>query len=420
VKSGRTIVISLLAALGGLLLVYYYFTASEEGNKYQWSQNYRAASDQPYGLKFLKEMLESYRPESNFIMNERKMLKKLLDSASLSGNADYVFIGQSMFLNSEDAEALVNFMRAGNDAFIASDEAPADIISRVYFKECNAELQYTVPEVTESLIANFYHDTLRRETGYAYRYRYGAENYPYNWQHITPAIFCDSTRSVIPLGSHQSVNVNFIKIPVDKGNLYLHCNPLLFTNYFLTKEDKVEYAAGVFSHLSGNDIIWDEYSKVPMSNKKNPYDSPLYYILQQPALKYAWWLLLITVILYVLFAAKRKQRVIPVLETKSNTSLEYINLISTLHYQNGNHLDMAKKKMKYFLYFVRSRYGISTDSINEQHIKRIAEKSRMNIEDVKIIFDQYHFLESKFSENIEANRLLNLYYAIENFYQKCK
>ncbi len=419
-NKGRTLVISLLAVLGALLLVYYYFTDSTVGNKYQWTQNFRADSDQPYGLKFLKEMLESYRPESKFIMNDEKMLKKLLDSASLSGNADYIFIGHSIFLNPEDAEALVNFMRAGNDAFIATGEVPHDLITRIYFKECNAELEYTVPAETESLIVNFYHDTLRREVGYTYRYRYGAEDYPYNWQHITRSIFCDSTRSVIALGSHQSVNVNFIKIPVEKGNLYLHCNPLLFTNYYLTQEDKIEYAAGVFSHLKGNDIIWDEYSKVPLANNQNPYDSPLYYILQQPALKYAWWLLLITVILYVLFAAKRKQRVIPVLETKSNTSLEYVGLISTLHYQNGNHLDMAKKKMKYFLYFIRSRYGISTDAVNEQMIKRVAEKSKMNIEDVQIIFDQYRFLESKFSENIEANRLLNLYYAIENFYQKCK
>jgi hypothetical protein len=122
----------------------------------------------------------------------------------------------------------------------------------------------------------------------------------------------------------------------------------------------------------------------------------------------------------VVFGAKRMQRVIPVIEAKSNTSLEFVNMISRLHYKNGNHLDMAHKKMKYFLYFVRSKYGIHTERFNEAHIRRLAEKSKVNLSEVEVIFSRYYLIEEKFKNNIEANRLVDLYDSIDNFYRQSK
>ena len=180
------------------------------------------------------------------------------------------------------------------------------------------------------------------------------------------------------------------------------------------------YASGVFSHLRGKNMIWDEYSKLPFWDDGNAYNSPLYYILQQPSLKYAWWLLLLSVVIYVFFAAKRTQRIIPVLEPKTNTSLEFVNLISSLHYQNGNHLDMVKKKMKYFLYFIRSKYGIHAQTFTDGDIQKLSEKSKVNIHDVHLIFNQYNLIERNFANDIEANRLVDFYHAIEKFYTNCK
>ncbi len=47
---------------------------------------------------------------------------------------------------------------------------------------------------------------------------------------------------------------------------------------------------------------------------------------------------------------------------KVNTAAEFLNVISSLHYQNPNHLDMARKKMRYFLYFIRAKYNINTQN----------------------------------------------------------
>ncbi|HET7179650.1 MAG TPA: DUF4350 domain-containing protein [Chryseosolibacter sp.] len=414
-KKRNVSVIVLLCLLGGLILIY--FITSDDGKHYQWYESYRASSEQPYGTMFIEKMLESYRADDALKMNDKVPLRKLLKDMPAPGT-DYVLVGHSIFLDELSLKALVDFIDAGGNAFIATVTPPTQLLNAIYYKECGAYIEYE-SNLTPDVRLNFFHESLKRENGYQYAFRFGDTDEPYPWSFIKDGVFCDSTKSLVPLGYQEYNRVNFVKIPAGEGNLFLHSNPLVFTNYFLTRQDKVDYAAAVFSHLDGERMIWDEYSKIA-SSRGNAYDSPLYYILRQPALKYAWWMLLITVALYVVFAARRRQRVIPVLETKTNTSLEFINLISRLHYKNGNHVDMARKKMKYFLYFVRSKYGIHAETFSEGQMRMLAEKARVNIADVRAIFSQYYLIEEKFSSYIEPNRLVDLYESIENFYRQSK
>jgi hypothetical protein len=194
---------------------------------------------------------------------------------------------------------------------------------------------------------------------------------------------------------------------------------MVFTNYFLAKPDKAEYASSVFSHLHGESIIWDEFSKSQFAAKNNaPEISPISYILQHESLRYAWWLMLASAILYTLFTAKRKQRIIHVLEEKANTSLEFVNMISALHFQNGNHHDIARKKMKYFFYFIKAEYGIHTQTLTELHLKRLAERSRIELNDLQLIANEFNYAERHTDYN--APMLMNLYNALEKFYKNCK
>jgi hypothetical protein len=418
VKKNRTTIIILFSVLTASLLFYFIYN-NENSKRYQWYESYKASSDQPYGTLFARQLLESYRPGGSFVFNDKKPLRDLLPDDNIKKNSVYIFIGQSLYLTEEDSKALIHFIEDGGNAFIATLDLPKKVLKNIYYPECNASITLHDNE-TDSVNLNFYHDSFKKARGYKYTFRYGSDERPYSWRFVSDSVFCDSTAILIPLGHQSSGHVNFLKIPAGKGNLYIHSNPLVFTNYFLANANKTEYAASVFSHLEGKHIVWDEYSKLPFAGNTNAYNSPLYYVLQQPSLKYAWWLLLVTVILYILFFAKRQQRVIPVLEPKTNTSLEFVNLISTLHYQNGNHLDMARKKMKYFQYFVRSKYGIHADTFKQDQINTLAEKAKVNVSDLEIIFRQYAVIEQKFQHGMDANRLLDLYNAIENFYRNAK
>lgn len=417
-KQRKVMIIVVIAFISMATGFYYIFLNAPV--RYQWFENYRSSSEEPYGAAFIFQMLKSYRPEGDFLFNEKQPLRKLLADVHDPASTDYVLIGHNIFLDEESTLALSRFIEAGGNAFIATLTPPGQILSSTYYHECGLPIEF-VERRTEKVSMNFFHGDLETSRGGPYAFRIGTEHFPYSWDFISETVFCDSTRTLTALGYQDGDHVNFIRIKAGKGNLYVHSNPLAFSNYFMIKEENMRYASGVFSHLNGEHLIWDEFSKIPLPGAhNNAYNSPLYYILQQPSLKYAWWLLLATVMLYVVFGGKRKQRIIPVLEPKRNTSLEFVNLISQLHYKNGSHLDMAQKKMKYFLYFVRSKYGIHVEKFQEEHIRRLSEKSKVQFKDVDVIFSRYYLIEERFRNNIEANRLVDLYDAIENFYKQSK
>lgn len=417
-KKKKSTYIILFAILGTLVLGYFLF-ASQDGDRYRWYESFNPDNEQPYSTQFIKQLLESYKPEGKFIVNDKKPVHKLLKESDYKYNTVYIFIGQDIYLSEEDNVALAEFISRGNNVFIASQSPPNSLIEKIYVNGCDETFTYWV-DPTDTITLNFYHPALRTKHGYAYRYKIATEYIPYHWGALNEGAICDSTSIIIPLGYQLPERINFFAIPYGKGKLYLHSNPIVFTNYFLTNMQKREYASAVFSHLPGKNMVLDEFSKLWFSGGGDRDNGPLYYILQQPSLKYAWWLLLFTVLLYVVFAARRKQRVIPVLEQKTNTSLEFVNMVSALYFQNANHLDMARKKMKYFLYYIRTRYGIQAHTFTEEQMTKLSDKSKVNPDEVRNIFQLYNRIDKYSYTNIESSQLTEFYYAIENFYKNCK
>lgn len=416
-KDSNLLIKILLTSLAVLLIIYFIYNGQPE-IRYQWSETYKSTSDQPYGTLFIQKLLSTYRPGVKFILNDQKPLHQLLDSSKTRTNAAYIFIGQNIFLDSADTRALLNFIYSGNDAFIATVNLPFGIIDPIFIPECDREI-FLETNDTLSVTQNFYNAHLKNELGYRYAYRFGNMDLPYFWNTLNPEVFCDSTTSITPLGFIYPDKVNFFRFSYGEGQLYIHTNPLVFTNYFLTHSDKAEYASGVFSHLKGESVIWDEFSKAEFVPKNNaPQVNPIAYILEYESLRYAWWLMLGGALLYTIFTAKRKQRIIPVLEPKSNTSLEFVNMISALHLENGNPHDIARKKVKYFNYFIKAKYGIHAQDLNETHLKRLSAKSKVPLSDLQLVANEVDSVHR--TPYYDETRLMELYKTLETFYKNCK
>lgn len=413
----NTLVIVLFAVLTALLISYFFF-GRERRKQFSWRETYKGDSDQPYGTLFIRQLLESYRPGERFILNDKSSVYDLLENDTVGYPADYVFIGDGLHLSDDDQNALLSFMQEGNDVFVATRYIPYSLVDSIFYEDCDNEI-YLNEHISDSVTFNFYHDALRTQKGYIYTYRPGSRSRSYPWMALQPDVFCDATRSVVALGHLGDDAVNFLKLPYGKGNLYIHTNPIAFTNYYMRSPDKAAYAADVFSHLRGKTIIWDEFSRSQFTSEE-PETNPLALIMQHKSLKYAWWLMLVSAILYTIFTAKRKQRIVPVREEKINTSLEYVKMVSALHFENGNNRDIALKKMKYFLYFIRAKYGIYSAQLTQEHFKRLAEKSQIDLKHVESIFDEYGRIEKNPYNSTGSHQLLSLYNAIDHFYKHCK
>ena len=397
------------------LLAYFILTRDEE-RRYRWHESYAVDSDQPYGTQFISKVLG--KRTKSLTINKDKPLRKVISDENTTSGTDYVFIGQSLYLDRQDREKLMKHIQAGNNAFIASLDPPTELIEELHIDLCDRQIAYTGDLNTFALF-NFFHDSLKRATPFRYNFRYGSQDRKYLWTRINDEAICGEM-VLVPLGYHGEQQINFIRIPFGKGNFFLHCNPIVFSNYFLSKEENLTYLSTVLSYLDGEHILWDEFSKIPYSQNKNATSSPLYYVMDQPSLKYAWYLMLFTIIVYIAFTAKRTQRIIPVLEEKSNSSLAFMELVSTLHFENGDHVDMARKKFRYFHFFVRSRYGIHAQTLTTDLVGILEQRSGVDGSTIIKILDLHDKIENSSTHAQDSSLLIELHQAIDKFYKQCK
>ena len=154
----------------------------------------------------------------------------------------------------------------------------------------------------------------------------------------------DTSKTTI-LGKTYSDKINFIQMRFGKGTIFISTVPEVFSNYHFVHEKNYEYVYKALSYLPNQQVIWDEYYKA--GNLKQ--DSPLRVIFNNSALLTAYYLLMLSLILFMIVGIKRKQRIIPVIESMRNTTLDFVDTVGALYFQTGNHKNIADKKITFFL-----------------------------------------------------------------------
>lgn len=146
--------------------------------------------------------------------------------------------------------------------------------------------------------------------------------------------------------------------------------------------------------------------------------SPLEHLLTNQALLWAYLILLIMGVLYVIFRAKRKQRVIPLVEKDKNSSKEFVDTVSSLYLSKNQHRNLAIQKRKNFLHFVRNRYHINTNELDEKFEERLAHNSGIKKDEITEILTNFKELDS--GRSFSKKKLIELHQLIEKFHTNCK
>lgn len=193
--------------------------------------------------------------------------------------------------------------------------------------------------------------------------------------------FTLSKKDIEILGRETDDNdeANFIKKNYGKGHLYFHAEPLILTNYYLLKKGNEKYVEHVFSYLPNRETVWFSGDNLVVAESL----SPLRFILSKPALRYAWWLLLSSLLLFVIFNAKRKQRIVPIIEPLKNKSVEFVKSVGNLYLQEGDFHDMMAKKAQYFLNRVRMDFLLDTKNLDENFANILHLKTGKSLEKIK-------------------------------------
>ena len=366
-----------------------------------WTKTYKETDKIPYGTFVVYDQLPNLFPDSdieNINVTPFEYFDELFNrtDSTYDVNGTYLHIDEFADIDDISAKELLYFAGDGNDVFISSSYLPTSFydslhidISNIYNIQGKAELIFTNPELKN--------DSITIDKGL---------------NNIYFSKLDTLTTTVLGYQKFDSIKrVNFVKINHGNGSIYLHLQPVVFTNYYLLKKENKKYAAAALSYLPDEPIFYDYHAKVGQELG----DSPLRFLLSKPALRAAWYLGLISLVLFMIFNAKRKQRVVKVIKPLENTTVAFTKTIGNLYYETKDHNNLIDKKITYFLEHIRRVFYLDTQLLDEKFTKNLSVKSGKDKDLTKKLIDLIVYLKAK-PVCTEAD-LLNLNNAIEDFYK---
>lgn len=372
-----------------------------------WSESYSRNDKIPYGTYILGEELNSLFPGQNIrelIIPPFEYLRNSEGDTTKTRN--WIFINDVVDPDKNELSLLMDAVAGGSNLFI-STSGPGDALSdtlgfSVSFQTAisSADSLFTQPgNIQSNTTINFENPELREAGGWTYE-----ESRSIYFTRV------DTAKTVL-LGHLSSDNPNFIRMSHGKGFIFIHLFPKAFTNYYNREYYYATYAFKALSYLPVNDVIWDEYYKAGRSG----YSTPMGYVLSQPPLRNAWFLILAGIGLFMIFKGRRIQRAIPEQQLPVNSTLEFARIIGSLYLEKGTHKEIALKKIKFFTDYCRQHLGISIPDAADDPVKAIAERSGVPKADVSEMMDSIRHVRDK--PDISKDELKNVTSKIDQFYK---
>lgn len=339
--------------------------------------------------------------------------------------ATYLFVATAFELTRLDCQSLLRHVARGNDVFIAANSFASHFADTLGFRvrDYAPPVQWQKKEAAsdssgldqsqpgrqqDSVRLHFTNPAVARQVG-ANRFAMPALAATTRF-----TLRAELAAKATALAADERGRPVLLRVPHGRGHLYLCSVPLAFSNYFVLQPRAGDFAFASLSYLpTGREVWWDEYLKQGRRGEQ----SLLRVVLEHEALRTALYLALVAALLFVLFEARRRQRVIPILKPLPNTTLLFTRTVAGLYRQGANHALIAEKKIGLFQEYLRTRYhepglDLSDDATRE----RLAQKSGIPRADVDALVRRMNFVLT--ASQVSDAELLALNKAVNQFRQQ--
>jgi hypothetical protein len=119
-------------------------------------------------------------------------------------------------------------------------------------------------------------------------------------------------------------------------------------------------------------------------------------------------------LLFVIFRGRRRQRVIPIIPPRENSSRRFIDTISRLVAQKGNHRALAQRELSALRFHLNTRLGLAWAE-GQPPPDDLATRVNLPAEEVERALSQIRLITS--AKSIKEGDLLRFYRAIEPLYR---
>ena len=446
-KSSRNFLFAML-----VLFVLFCLLQVNLPKKFVWSPTFSHVDKQPFGCFVFDSVLTQSLP-NGYHVTKKTFFQ--LDQEHAKEKISVLMVVDQQDLKQLDVKYLCNIARRGGKVMVVAsssfddgrnaDTVVVDELERTFKVRIEDGMYFSLRGILSGLKAhdNDMYDTIywnNRETMYA------AQSYRMFYNMVGGTLFVDSVPKVKRLAytlstagydyKHDSLYVGdftgfdtivdekerieridtfaikkvpvAVSVPYGKGEVIFVSSPLLFTNYGMLEGNTFVYIFRLMSYLADLPMYRTE-AYVKTDAMLVAEQSPFREFIKRPPLRWALYLTLLGVVLFMIFTARRRQRVIPIISKPANRSLEFIQLIGTLYYQRKNHVDLVRKKFKLFAEELRKTAGVDISDVNtdDREYLLLAEKTGMNSDRLKKVIRQIRLvLHSEGNISVEEMRSL--------------
>ena len=389
-----------------LMLVGLVYIEATKPQPINWFPSYDKADKIPLGTFVLHELMENLFKDDFEETNLPPF--EFLQNPTLAGN--YLFINDGISFDKTELDSLFDWASKGNTVFISANYFGEKLLDTLKLK---METEVSISSIeTEPLVKLVNKNISSGKTFHI------EKNLPVRYfskiDTITQTVLgvSGAYRNSIKI---EKPRINFIRVPMGNGSVYLHSQPEVFSNFFLLEGENANYTAALLSYLNdGKTVYWDNYYK----SGKHVNISPLRVLLNNKYFKWAYYFVLIGMLLFIIFEGKRKQRSIPIVKPLTNKTYEYTKTIAGMYLDKNEYHAIAQKQIELFLEYIRTKLRLPTENLNERFYKAVAERSGNNLENTLELFTLIEKINTQ--NNSGKEELLKLYQKINTFKNAAK
>ncbi|SEA05758.1 DUF4350 domain-containing protein [Bizionia paragorgiae] len=385
-----------LTALVILLLVVAEYSKPKEIN---WFPTYTKHHKIPFGTYVFHDQLERIVSKKHFIDVETPPYEYLKKEA-ISGT--YFFVNDVVNFDEAELNSLLEWTAKGNTLFVGSSQFGTQLLDTLGLEQ---SIISNFNNINNSFDLYLNHGDLNKSLD---TFSFDKAGFVHYFDKLnnktTQVISLIDNATEDTLSSDKTHYPNTIKHNFGKGTIILSLFPQAFTNYFILNTPNQNFTAGILSYLdTSKPLYFDNHYK---SGKKVSL-SPMHVFLNNTNLKWAYYIMLIAVLFYVVFEGKRKQRAVPVIEPLKNQTVDFTRTIANMYYENGQNNAIAKHKIQHFLEYIRTHLHLNTNTINTVFITNLAARSNNTLADTQALFNLIETITNQDKTSVELIQKLN-------------
>ncbi|MDA3900905.1 MAG: hypothetical protein PF637_10340 [Spirochaetes bacterium] len=323
------------------LFIIFFFAVMFAPKEYDWNESYSYSEKKPYGCYALYAIMKENELQKNLGISQTSLyddVKGFNVSYNDISKNNYIIITDKAGMDMYDSEVILSAIYRGANVLIAARSFQDNTIpTRLGF---DIEARY----LSNDGLGRLYH------TGEKRYYDYSR---PLRDSFISE--FRDSISEILAV--NETKEPVAVSIRYGKGRLILNTTPHIFTTYHLRENYRLPFL--LLAQLPYRNTIWNEYYKPGTVNERNV----LTFIDSNRLLSISFYSSLVFIVLFILFNAKRRQRIIPTVKPMTNSTLKFAESIAALYLIRGANRTIAKKLRQYFYSNFRHSIG-QEDTVN--------------------------------------------------------